>query len=403
MKILQLISSSGCYGAENVLLNLVGIDSQSRAQNLLATFHNRHNPNLELYQRARERGISAEEIVCRGRADWRALMQLRRLLRAESIDIVHTHGYKADLYGYLAARLEAKPVIATCHNWLDHGAKLTAYNRLDRFVLQSFDAVAAVSEPIARQLVASGVPAGRIAVVANGIDIRAFDPRTRKSALPESKDLVIGAVSRLELQKGFEHLLNAFPTVRQSFPSARLLIVGEGPDRGRIEELIKQRGLHNAVTLAGQQTDMPTVYASMDLFVLPSLNEGLPMTLLEAMAASKPIIATRVGAIPKVISHRTTGLLVEPADSVGLASAITLLLSDRSLRLQQAQNARSHVERCYSAEAMAQSYHAMYTNVLLRKHKSTQTSAHPVPPPAVPSLSPNPAPNFGNNGAPASK
>ncbi len=138
-------------------------------------------------------------------------------------------------------------------------------------------------------------------------------------------------VARLDLQKGFEYLLRAARELRATFPGLKFVIVGEGPDRNEIEDMIQRLGLQSTVVLAGQHSDMPGVYAAMDVFVLPSLNEGLPMTILEAMAASRPVIASRVGAIPKVIKDGETGLLVDPGDTDGLRNALARLLTDSDL------------------------------------------------------------------------
>jgi glycosyltransferase involved in cell wall biosynthesis len=373
LRVLQLISSGGYYGAENMLLNLVGNDQVRASQNLLAVFHNRHQPNTELYDRAMQRGMKAELVPCQGRLDWRGVAHIRRLARAHDIDIIHTHGYKADLYGYVAARREGKPIVATCHNWLAGGAMLAAYNFLDRVALKHFDAVGAVSQTIAEKLLSLGVRRERITVIPNGIDVHAFDA---PPAAQVRKEQVIGIVARLDLQKGFEYLLNAIAALRPSFPEVRLLIVGEGPDRARIEEMVSRKNLDGMVTIAGQQTDMPGVYAAIDIFVLPSLNEGLPMTLLEAMAASKPVVATRVGAVPTVITNGETGLLVEPADGAGLTKALSQLLADPELRRRLAQKARAHVEQDYTAAAMARKYLAMYRDVLTRRGSSETSQTH---------------------------
>jgi glycosyltransferase involved in cell wall biosynthesis len=294
---------------------------------------------------------------------------VRKLVRDNGIDLVHSHGYKADLYGYAAARLESKPIVATCHNWLSGGRMLAAYNFLDRRALQHFDAVSAVSQTVVDKLLSWGVRRERLSIIPNGIDLDRFDVRLlpRERAGNKRNEQVVGIVARLDLQKGFAYLLKAVRTLRASFPEVRLLVVGEGPDRGKIEELVAELGLNGVVTLAGQQADMPAIYASIDVFVLPSLNEGLPMTILEAMAASKPIIATRVGAVPSVIIDGETGWLVEPRDEVGLTQAMGKLLSERDLRQRLAQRARAHVEQNYTAAAMAQRYRDLYQSVLKRR------------------------------------
>jgi glycosyltransferase involved in cell wall biosynthesis len=175
---------------------------------------------------------------------------------------------------------------------------------------------------------------------------------------------VVGMVARLDLQKGFEYLLRAARELCATFPELKVVIVGEGPDRNEIENMIQRLGLQSTVVLAGQHSDMPGIYAAMDVFVLPSLNEGLPMTILEAMAASKPVIATRVGAIPKVIQDGETGLLVDPGDTDGLRNALARLLADSDLCCCIGAAGHDWVSRNYTSEAMALKYRQMYDDVL---------------------------------------
>jgi glycosyltransferase involved in cell wall biosynthesis len=175
---------------------------------------------------------------------------------------------------------------------------------------------------------------------------------------------MIGVVARLDWQKGFESLLAAVRQLSGRFAGLKVVIIGEGPDRQAIEQTIERHGLRDAVLLAGQQSNMPGVYAAIDIFVLPSLNEGLPMTVLEAMAASRPVIATRVGAIPKVVEDGKTGLLINPGDTAGLRDAMARLLSDAELCRRMVAQAHEWVARHYTADAMARQYRVMYEEVL---------------------------------------
>lgn len=366
MRVLQLLSSAGFYGAENMLLNLCASQKDTGCESNLLVFYNAHQPNIEFYEAAKRRGLNPAMVRCEGRADWKALREIRRHIRESSVDVVHTHGYKADLYGYLAARREKKPVVATCHNWRDVGSALRLYNRLDRMALRRFDAIAAVSETVAEKLRLAGVPARRIRTIPNGIDARAFEDAAVGSdkSSSSSKCPVIGVVARLDLQKGFEYLFQAVRGLSESYPGLKVVIVGEGPDRAAIDAMIRRLGLEDQVKLAGQRNDMPAVYADMDIFVLPSLNEGLPMTVLEAMAASRPVIATRVGAIPKVVADGHTGLLVEPGDVFGLRGAIFRVLANPDLRRRLGQQARDRVLQHYTSDIMARRYAELYEKVL---------------------------------------
>jgi glycosyltransferase involved in cell wall biosynthesis len=364
VKVLQLISSGGYYGAENMLLNLCASQEKARCENSLLLFYNVHVPNVEFYERARRRGLSVRMVHCKGRADWRAVRQIEEYIQEDAVDLVHTHGYKADLYGYLAAWRCHKPVVATCHNWVGGTAALGIYNHLDRMALKKFNALAAVSDAVAQRLLAFGVPSEKIKTIANGIDVAAFERAHPLPLLKAEGSTVVGVVARLDLQKGFEYLLRAARELCKTFPDLKIVIAGEGPDRNRIEEMIQQYGLQSSVVLAGQQSNMPAVYAAMDIFVLPSLNEGLPMTVLEAMAASKPVIATRVGAIPSVIKDGENGLLVASKDSEALQNAVASLLNDPERRRRLGDQAHAWVSQNYTSEAMALKYREMYEEVL---------------------------------------
>jgi glycosyltransferase involved in cell wall biosynthesis len=364
VKVLQLISSGGYYGAENMLLNLCASQEKAGCENSLLLFYNVHVPNVEFYERARRRGLSVRMVHCKGRADWRAVRQIEEYIQEDEVDLVHTHGYKADLYGYLAAWRCHKPVVATCHNWVGGTAALGIYNHLDRMALKKFNALAAVSDAVAQRLLAFGVPSEKIKTIANGIDVTAFERAQPLPLLKDEGSIVVGVVARLDLQKGFEYLLRAARELCKMFPGLKIVIAGEGPDRSAIEEMIEQYGLQSSVVLAGQQSNMPAVYAAMDIFVLPSLNEGLPMTVLEAMAASKPVIATRVGAIPSVIKDSENGLLVAPKDPEGLQNAIASLLNDPERRRRLGDQAHAWVSQNYTSEAMALKYREMYEEVL---------------------------------------
>ena len=364
VKVLQLISSGGYYGAENMLLNLCASQEAAGCQNSLLLFYNVHTPNVEFYERARRRGISVRMVHCKGRADWRAVRQIEEYIQEDGIEIVHTHGYKADLYGFLAAWRLGKPVVATCHNWVGGTTALGIYNHLDRLALKKFGALAAVSDEVAQRLLDSGVPAEKIKTIANGIDVQAFEHAQPLPVLSFTNEKVIGMVARLDLQKGFEYLLRAVRELCNTFAGLKVVIVGEGPDRQAIEEMVKEYGLLSNVVLAGQQSDMPAVYAAMDIFVLPSLNEGLPMTILEAMAASRPVVATRVGAISKVINDGENGLLVNPRDTEGLRNAIASLLANPERCRQMGEKAHDWVSRNYTSEAMALKYRQLYDEIL---------------------------------------
>jgi len=366
MKILQIISSSGMYGAEAVILNLARGLRAAGHPCVLGVFANSPNPNLQLHDRALEEGIPSHPIPCRGQFDPTVVRRIRDLTRETGVDIVHTHGYKADVYTRLAMPGDGVPFISTCHNWLDEDWRTYLYGVVDRCVLRSFARVVAVSEHVRRRLLEAGVPDERVRIIANGIDLRPFTIERGPDPLEWSDDrpAVVGMVARLSAEKGVDLFLRAATHVVVAIPHARFVIVGEGPDREKLEALIDQLGLRPFVSMPGRRNDMPAQYASFDLLVLSSRKEGLPIAILEAMASGLPLIAAAVGEVPNVVRNGDTGILLPTGDPGALASAIVGLLRDREKRRRLGSVGRQLVESKYSAERMSNDYLDTYNDAI---------------------------------------
>ena len=360
MKILHLVSSGGYYGKEAVIVNLCSALERLGCTSEVGAFLNSQAPNQDLVNRAHQEHLAARTFPCRGRLDLRAVGTIREHILSQQIDLVHTHDYKADIYGYLAARRTGRPVFATCHLWFCSTLQDRFYAGLDRLVLKHFDGVIGVSPPIGVTLQKANVSERKMAVIANGIDFSPFLGVEDTSADREfGNDLTIGLVGRLVRQKGHPILFAAARAILEKFPRAKFVLVGEGPDRRQLEAQAQELGIAGSVYFAGFRDNMARVYASLDLMVMPSLDEGLPMTLLEAMAAKGVVIASAVGAVPEVIEHGKNGLLVEPGNSGDLQQAILSVLQDSSLRHRIAENARQSVSR-FSSERMARNYLDFY-------------------------------------------
>jgi glycosyltransferase involved in cell wall biosynthesis len=364
-RILQLISSGGYYGAESMLVNLAASLGSEGWQNVLGVFRNAGNPHLEVAARAADNGLQVEVINCGGRMDWRAIAQIKTLIYRHGIDLVHTHGFKPNFYATLATPWGIPLVATYLLDWPDRGVLLHCYHLLDRLILKRFAKVVAVSEAIAKSLIRSGLGSQRVRVIANGVDFSHWAPQEPAHSIETDspKKAVVGVVGRLVPQKGHIYLLQAARSILSAFPQVEFLFVGDGPDRASLEQATASLGLTGNVRFAGQKSDMAAVYAGIDVLVMPSINEGMPMTLIEALAARRPIVATAVGDVPKLIRDGETGLLVEPRNPDALASAIVKLLSDPLLRLRFAEEGRNRVLAHFSANAMASQYRELYSQV----------------------------------------
>jgi glycosyltransferase involved in cell wall biosynthesis len=376
MKILQLISSGGFYGAESVLVNLSTELERIGHHSVVGVFENSANRNTEVADRAAARGLRVVRIACRGQMDWGAVRQVRRAVEAEGIDLVHTHGYKADFYALLSRRRTAIPMLATCHNWPGRSWLMRAYGRLDRYLLRYFDGVAAVSKSVADQLVKAGVRKD-LRLIPNGValvPVEGVPDRVGEFRRPDR--VIVGSVGRLSPEKGIAFLIEAAGKVCVEFANVLFVHVGDGPLRKNLENQVHGLGIDQKFVFAGERKDLAQVYPSFDIFVLPSLTEGMPMALLEAMAAGIPVVATTVGAVPEIIGD-SGSTLVAPGDPGALAAGIRGLLLDKARRQEAGVQARIRVENRFSASAMATQYVDLYQHILLRRRTRNEATTFP--------------------------
>lgn len=363
MRILHLISSGGMYGAESVILNLSHALNAVSHSSVIGVFANASNPNLQLYERAMAEGVETHLVPCQGQVDRAAIAKIRELTAQVGADVVHAHGYKADLYAYFAVNGRV-PLVSTCHNWVDDDLKTRVYGVADRFALRRYGRVVAVSDAVRDRLLKAGVPKEKVRLIRNGINLRPYTDAVSSLRAELGDDLIIGVIARLSQEKGVDIFLQAAPLVLAEMPEAKFVVVGDGPDRDKLVALIEELKISGSVSMVGRRDDMPSVYASLDVMVSPSRLEGLPMAILEGMASRRALVATAVGAVPTVVEDGLTGMLVPAEDAPALAKAIVGLLRDPERRQQLGAAARKLMEEEFSAERMAEDYLRVYAEAM---------------------------------------
>ncbi len=249
--------------------------------------------------------------------------------------------------------------------------KIRLLMRMKRASLRRTDVTVTVSESNRHFLLATfgGSLQGEVLTIPNGIDIHKFDPgmaRTYQNPdIParEQASYVITTVAALNNQKGHEHLIRAVPKVLARYPDAAFLFVGDGHLRPYLQAIVEDLGLSRNIHFLGERHDVPAILAVSDLFVLPSLFEGMPLSVIEAMAAGRPVVATDVDGTAEVVQDGVTGILVPPKDSEALAAGILRVLADADMRRDFGIRARSRVETFYSRESMAGHYLSLYSGL----------------------------------------
>lgn len=355
---LHLIAPGPLAGAERMVLGggRALIDAGALAR--LGVLGDRRHPELErgFLAAARELDVPTWRLTTRGRTDVRAVMALRRHLDHEAYDLLHVHGYKALVYG-LAARRGGSPLVATHHGETQKDRTVRVYERLAVALYRRADRVVAVTRPTAEHLTAQGVP--RVHTVENFLPSRGGDRALTPA--PAAGPLALLFIGRLSIEKGVDVLLEALA----AGPAAlQLTVLGDGAERADLEALCGRLGLSARVHFAGWQDDVGPYLDRAGAVVMPSLREGLPLTAIEAAAAGRPVVASRVGGIPDVIKHGETGLLVEPGQPAALASALSQLVERREALQHAAFEAAPAIRQRFAPAKWAQETLADYRQVL---------------------------------------
>jgi glycosyltransferase involved in cell wall biosynthesis len=322
-------------------------------------------PGAPLIKEGPHHGLAVRPLAMHGPMDVRACWQLRRIMRAEDVDLVHTHSsIDAWLAGF-AARSRGLPVVRSRHVSIPVKRRRNfVYNALSDRIISSGEAIRQV-------LIAAGVSPEKIVSIPAGVDRARFHPGLSGERVRQElglDGLVVGMVAMFRHSKGHRVLLQAIPQVLTHEPGATFVWVGDGIEFEQLRGEVARAGLTSKVRLTGYREDVPSLLAAMDMVVLPSIkSDGVPQVLLQALAMRKPVVASAVGGIPEVIQHQRTGVLVPPNDPPALAAAVVQVLRQRAQAAEWAQAGSQFVETHYTLEHMIDRVAATYTSVLVEK------------------------------------
>lgn len=335
LKILEAITPSRIGGAEVCVVNTCKEFAGRGVQTGL--FCPSERPFVHY---SRSLGLNPTTWQTCGKFDPLTVIRLAWLIRQGGYGLIHTHLSTASLLGACAARLAGVPSVAHVH-----GLNSATCFRLSKLVI-------AVSEAVRQHLCKQGLNPAKVQVVHNGIDLTRFFPRPLEEAKRllgyGTKQTLVGLFGRLSPEKGQQAALIAMAQLLRSSPGTRLLLVGEGPSRNALVQLAADLGITDRVDLFGFQQDVRHIMAACDLVLVPSRKEGFGLAAVEAMAMARPVIATRVGGLPEVVSEGETGLLVPAEEPLALAAAIELALQQRDRAATMGLNGRRRAENFFS-------------------------------------------------------
>jgi len=376
IKVVHLVTSLEVGGAQhNMLLGLPRLDPE-RYEHILVSIMNR----MQMEQQFRQLGIEVHSLGLSKKTDLAVALRLRSLLKKIRPDILHTYLIHSNVLGRIVGRLVGVPTIIGSELTIGQAGSLGKL--LTKLTNPLTDAVEVNSKTGGKAVMADlGVPEHKIEVILPGLDLDAFsgtDNRTKirsEIGVSDEQHLIL-FVGRLRSVKGPEYGIIAFAIAVSENPSLHLAIAGEGEQRKFLENLTTELGIEEKITFLGARKDLPDVLSAADSILMSSLTEGFPRVANEAMAASKPVVATRVGGIPEAIIDNVTGLLVESKDIGAMSNAIIRLSSDTELQQRLGNTARQHAEVHYSASSYVSRLDEMYSRWANLKSPSSATAAN---------------------------
>jgi sugar transferase (PEP-CTERM/EpsH1 system associated) len=362
---MHLLSSFQVGGAETVALELARAMEASSFR-VLACSLTGPGPMAERFRAAQieplslphSRGIPIYDFPLAGR--------LARVLRREGVQVLHCHNSFSKLYGAVAGFLARVPAVVCTQHAVPSAGGIKAAHRLARLVNPLASHFVAVGRHVLGAATEGGyVLADRASVIYNGIDLSRFAPGRRERRSRDG-ELVIGCVGRLSEEKRHGVIFRAVAALIADHPRVRLFVVGDGPLRPVLEEEVERLDLEEHVAFLGLRSDVPELLGAMDVLVLASSTEGLPLVVIEAMASGLPIVATRVGGLPELVEEGRNGLLVPPDDPDALANALRSLLADETLRSRMGREGRRMAEERFSLAEAARRHARLYARLLGR-------------------------------------
>ena len=377
--VLHLIDGLTFGGAETLLRDLAA--GQEKRGYRVTVGYSTPGPFVQELQ---NKGLKLKRIPRLALVDPVFMFRMIRLMRADPPQVVHTHLFKSDFHGRLAARLAGTPVVvSTLHNndvWANYWLPAHLYGATARWA----DRLIAVSAEVkAFHLQKTGVPESKVTVIENGVDVSAFDGYEEKAAAIRREfgvapgAPVVGIIGRLKPQKDLPTFLRAAAEILRERPDARFLAVGDGPLRAELEEQARSLGLFPALVFTGMRKDVAAILAAIDILALSSLWEGLPVILLEGMAAARPVVSTAVDGITGVVLPNETAFLTPVSAPSELAQACLRLIRDPQLARRMGEAGRRRVLERYSLDVMIDRISALYQELLRAKGVPVSSQIQP--------------------------
>ena len=375
LRVLHLIDTYRIGGPGKTIINSARYVDRRRVEVHVGSFTNPFRGHSEFSSAVTAAGIPYLELRETRRFNPSHVPELRRYLRRQAIDILHTHGYRTDALGYAAVLGTGTRIVTTHHGWITNNKRQEQFKRLALHLCRLFDGVELVSERLRDELPASVKRSPRVEVVPNALVLADYRPCGQREVIRarlgiEPGQVLIGVIGRLSVEKGCLEMVDAFHRLAARHSSLRLVFVGEGPIRSEIEARLTGYGLQSLVRLVDHQRDIRPFYEAIDIVASPSRTEGLSNVILESLAFERPIVATRVGGTPEILTDGVTALLIEPQDPGAMADALERILESPDGRERLVRAGAERVRTAFSFDARMRAEEAFYERAMTARRRS---------------------------------
>jgi glycosyltransferase involved in cell wall biosynthesis len=366
INVMQFIVPVGFYGAERWVLALANNSDPGKVRHDLVVTKELDDQDLEIVNQFQVDSGLSHQIQMKGRFDLRVITQLCEIIRNRKIDVIHTHGYKSDIIGLIAAKRAGIKCISTPHGFgkpIDF--KLKMFIRIGAYCLKFFNMVVPLSKQLERESRAFGVPEDKVHYVQNGVDLSEVEKyRKTKQSKNSGDKKIIGFIGQMIPRKNIRDLLDIFEATYQKVPNIELQILGDGESRAESEEYAKTLSSFGNIRFLGFRYDRMEYLKQFDIFAMTSEDEGIPRCLMEAMGMELAVAAYDIPGIDQLVTHNQTGLLAKFGDKEKLAKYWLELLTNESKSEQLASQAKTFVDENFSGQRMAREYLELYNQLI---------------------------------------
>ncbi|MDQ7075429.1 MAG: glycosyltransferase [Gammaproteobacteria bacterium] len=354
LKLIHVISANDVFGPEKTTINECRALIKEGWDCQIINFWD--TDDIPIRAKAEAAGVPYRCIISKKRFDNGVVAKLKKTFKETGCDLVHSHGYKSDLYCHLAARKLPTKTVTTIHGWTSEDFKVRLYEKMQAFIWRFYDRVFAVSRQYRDIAIKKGVPHNKLHILYNGI---IYDPKAPRSSAEDKQharkkfglkegDISIGIVGRLSIEKAHDFYLEVAALVVKEQPQAKFLIIGDGLQRDALERQVQKLGIADNVIFAGHVDDMQSAYDAMDIEAICSHREGLPNALLEAMLNEIPVVSVAVGGVPDVVEGEQGGIIINTRDQKKFARKLKKLIESSELRQQLGKKGRRQIKQNFT-------------------------------------------------------